>query len=688
MTNKVAAQFDLMFKAVGSPELRDMQTQLQALGASYKNAQDEIARLTGKMDPAVRQTQRLTKAANDNARAFKNAGGAGGIQNFGYQIQDFATQVGAGTSAVQSLGQQLPQLLSGFGALGVVAGAFVAIAIPVGRVLLDIRDYSKEAADALQALGDAQGTLGTNLDELNLKYGEFAKTIRDIAAAQVSINAEKVTQALRDQAQAATEASAANTFYTRFFDAMAQSGSELAAIFETVGNSIANSFGDTEIFSQQANNLAKFRSDFSLTAENAKLFGDEYLKIQAALAQGEFATAADLIATFTANVNASSSAIRADMLPVLNAFETQMKSLGEAIAATASTASSMGFSFTPKWDTRGQIAAEAGLGKVREQLAELERPAAEAEKAAAEAKRASATAAREAAAALDTYRKSLEGVRTPLEQTTAKLNEAQANLRKFGKFLSPEELELAKRQIDELNAKIAELSFEGQWQKMSAGIAEATTALGTMQTVLIDIGKEMQDQFVTGLTDAFISFVDGTKSAKEAFKDFAVSFLKEVAKMILQTAILYFIKQAAGMITGGMGGGFGGLGGIGASIYSGSGGGFGLPAIAPLSAGLHTRDGAPQPMVTSIQPIGRQFNTGSIIPATGGGMAKMRSEPQKVTINNYAGVEVKTRQMPDEMVIEIATKRAKAEMTSDLRRGGNPLANAMEGAYAVRRAGR
>jgi hypothetical protein len=56
-----------------------------------------------------------------------------GIQNAAYQLGDFATQVGAGTSASIALGQQLPQLFVGFGTLGAVIGAVIAIAVPLSR---------------------------------------------------------------------------------------------------------------------------------------------------------------------------------------------------------------------------------------------------------------------------------------------------------------------------------------------------------------------------------------------------------------------------------------------------------------------------------------------------------------------------------------------------------------------------
>jgi lambda family phage tail tape measure protein len=64
----------------------------------------------------------------------------------------------------------------------------------------------------------------------------------------------------------------------------------------------------------------------------------------------------------------------------------------------------------------------------------------------------------------------------------------------------------------------------------------------------IDICEETvvhaNESFASGLTNALFDFIDGTKTAKEAFYDFARSFLSEIAKMIVQQTILNALKQS------------------------------------------------------------------------------------------------------------------------------------------------
>jgi hypothetical protein len=59
------------------------------------------------------------------------------------------------------------------------------------------------------------------------------------------------------------------------------------------------------------------------------------------------------------------------------------------------------------------------------------------------------------------------------------------------------------------------------------------------------LGQSVAQQFASGFSNAFVSFLDGTKSAKEAFTDFARQFLSNVAQMILQTMILNAIKNSS-----------------------------------------------------------------------------------------------------------------------------------------------
>lgn len=63
------------------------------------------------------------------------------------------------------------------------------------------------------------------------------------------------------------------------------------------------------------------------------------------------------------------------------------------------------------------------------------------------------------------------------------------------------------------------------------------------------VAKQMTEGFAGGVTDALFEMVDGTKSAREAFADFARSFILQTARMIVQALILYAVLTALGLST-------------------------------------------------------------------------------------------------------------------------------------------
>lgn len=100
-------------------------------------------------------SQQFRQAANDNGRLRAS------IQNTSYQIQDFAVQVAAGTSATRAMAQQLPQLLGGFGALGAVLGTVAAVAIPLTATLVDFSDVADEMGAVLERVAVTVGAVAT-----------------------------------------------------------------------------------------------------------------------------------------------------------------------------------------------------------------------------------------------------------------------------------------------------------------------------------------------------------------------------------------------------------------------------------------------------------------------------------------------------------------------------------------------
>lgn len=134
------------------------------------------------------------------------------IQQVGWQVQDFAVQVGAGTSATQAFAQQFPQLASAFGPVGVILGTLGAITIPLAAAAF--RSFGDEAQDAGKAASELDAALSSfnthaetsmaSVDELRKKYGQWADEIKRVATEMLTVDTSQSLEALRQGAADAT----------------------------------------------------------------------------------------------------------------------------------------------------------------------------------------------------------------------------------------------------------------------------------------------------------------------------------------------------------------------------------------------------------------------------------------------------------------------------------------------------
>lgn len=108
----------------------------------------------------------------------------GKIQQVGFQVQDFAVQVGAGTSATQAFAQQFPQLAGAFGPVGVAIGTLAAIGIPL---LVAAFGSAAAQADVLSEAAERQKTVIEGLTAATAAL----RLERDMAATGASTEAEQ-----------------------------------------------------------------------------------------------------------------------------------------------------------------------------------------------------------------------------------------------------------------------------------------------------------------------------------------------------------------------------------------------------------------------------------------------------------------------------------------------------------------
>ena len=219
----------------------------------------ELTRLGQRGRRTGQQLQGATAGVANLNRGVKSVGGSMAstrpqIQQASFQIGDFATQVGAGTAASVALGQQLPQLLGGFGALGAVMGAAVAIGVPLAAVFLGMGDDARTLEERLEGVNTA-------LDEYRrhaqLVEGGTAAIVEEFGAATAAVRELIAAQRELERTSAISEAAA-------LFERLTESFADL----DVQNSPMIRGFGMTE-------GVIELCDELGLTRKEAKALQSE-----------------------------------------------------------------------------------------------------------------------------------------------------------------------------------------------------------------------------------------------------------------------------------------------------------------------------------------------------------------------------------------------------------------------------
>lgn len=142
-----------------------------------------------------------------------------------------------------------------------------------------------------------------------------------------------------------------------------------------------------------------------------------------------------------------------------------------------------------------------------------------------------------------------------------------------GQITQPQYAEQAKEINEQLRPEMEKLvqlawDYADAMQGVSGEKARANTQAIQQSMVetnnefrkFLPTAEQLNEQIAGGLTDSIMAWVDGTKSAGDAFRQFASDFLREIAQMILKQMLFNAISQmgaAAGAASGA--GGTGGM---------------------------------------------------------------------------------------------------------------------------------
>jgi hypothetical protein len=174
------------------------------VSADARSATQNLQRAQNAVSDLDRRIKKSTQSVNRNANAYSknavatNKWAKGALQQAGYQVGDFAVQVGGGTNALQAFGQQGAQLAGIFGPIGAVVGAGIAIFAAFGVAIQKTAEAAEEASGkaktftdqmalleaATSKLNDTQILSTGNLEAIREKYGALTSDLKEFLLLQ------------------------------------------------------------------------------------------------------------------------------------------------------------------------------------------------------------------------------------------------------------------------------------------------------------------------------------------------------------------------------------------------------------------------------------------------------------------------------------------------------------------------
>jgi len=560
------------------------------------NLEDSVRQLNSTQTKSAAPAKGMAGAVGNLGSAFKNNSSA--IQNASFQLQDVIVQMEMGVPIARTLGQQLPQLLGGFGPLGAVVGLAAGALLALGPTLLGAAADTKTLQERIDELSDSVGALRdlssemASLDKLAEKYGavdtQLVQLLGHMREQQIMVAQSAAAEAVKQLADEYAVASGQmNLFKITGTGAAADIAKELG-LSKDLMIAFQNAIKDAQnatTFQEQADALAKIDAILA----RSTVAGGEFARsvTDAALQLRQVEAAANDSAAAVAKIVAldPESGWLSGALSQAEALAKQLWSAAEAAMKIAISTSSVKIGAGGRPDIPDNTASilEARIRMERKQAADAEAAA-----------RAARSGAQQSPAEQDAKRL-FEGTRTEAEKYAAEL-EKVADLYRSGAIDS----DVYARAVGKL--------------------AEEFDPLGKLITGL---ASTVENE----LNNAFASVIDGTATLGDALLSFASNVLAKVAQDL-------FAQQFAAPIAAG----------IKSFIGSEDGNVFDQRGFVPFAKGGVVSGPTVFPFANGTGLMG-EAGPEAIMPLSRGSDGKLgvvaangNSAP-KITINNYSGQE-------------------------------------------------
>jgi len=680
--------------------------QIMSLGA-------KVQQETKYTDALTAATQRLNVAQMNTNKVVGNTrnkmnGSNMAIQQLGYQFGDFAVQVQGGTSAFVAFSQQGSQLagilpmiagplgLSMGAAVGLSAalGILIPIGSAVGRMFFEMRDSAKDAAEKTKDLKTQTDELIISLREANELRGlggaketsvlsENAKELLDL---EKQLNAEKLRiapelEAIEKRRTNSTDKLAIQKFQggqtqkdivrleekslTKTRDALQARITALKILINTkkaqkdlVGDQTLENRNLMANEARKREASEKRLTEVSSLAEQEKLLGYQMIAISAQAREKRLKDVSE--------VADAERLVGQQMLDAINERIKKERALQEERKARAfkqrfaGEESLMSMPLTVDKATQKKIDDAVELNQKQDDFLAKQKVQL------GIATRISGQTGEELFAAQQINEMvlfKLELDRLELKSGDEKYNQLvaykelmqEAEARTFYRIQLEKEAAEAKRIADEEAQRVNDILLD-QYARIEAELEDQAQKQ-----------KELADTIANTFGDAFMSIVDGTKSAKDAFRDMARDIIKQLYRILV-------VEQMVNSISGAIQSGFGGGGAPQGPMPSGNvvpdtrmfklanGGVIGGPTSFRTSSGQSGLMGEAGP--EAIMPLKRGANGKLGVQMEGGGATTVVQN-----FNFSANGDDSVKRIIAQAAPKIA-QMTKSEIINDRRRGG------------------
>lgn len=619
--------------AQSAQQLGQFTTAAKGAAGAADTLENQLNATAAAQTKAANAGRPLAGAMQGIGTAFKN--NSSSIQNASFQISDLIVQMEMGVPASRALGQQLPQLLGGFGPLGAVLGVATGALLTFAPSVLGAADGAEaltkamdDLTDAVDAYASASAAAASPTDKLIEQYGAASGKAREL----LQINQELAKLNALDALAASSEA-----LVSAFGDFEGQTGEQLIATGEKVEalraqmadlQKQAETAGDAQAgflsgrimgLQTQIDDLDGYRAGIERvkvalgsTQEEAITFSAALADLQTALTVDEqvaaLAEVKRLMLEITGGTENMTEAQRELTQQMVNAALAGLD-LADGTAAAANNISAA---------TSNATALANEMGRAAVNAISMATNATQARREAEIRLQFQGDPGGQAGAMFDLQSGIMQGSQDMGVRMQAAALRAQT-------VAETERLAEVTAQLDAQTAQLTRtMSGAGSAAaKVDQEVAKLTETFDPFQKVVEGVAGTIESE----LNSAFASVLDGTKTLGEAMLDFASNVLAKVAQDL-------FAEQFSKPIAAGIAGIFSERGNVfnsaGVTPFANGGVVVGGPTIFPFANGIGLMgEAGPE----AIMPLARGADGKLGVSAANGNSAP------NVIINNYSGQE-------------------------------------------------